>query len=98
VTAGPKRDSINTPRPLLRAVVPLGSVPRKLPWIVLPLQLLRKMAEEEKRFTTSPRTVLLSAEIVKPSPPALAPLNSIVRTALLPRVRGFVLGFEPGWV
>ena len=77
---------MSKPWPLGRLIVPVGSVPMKLPSIrVFAPRLLTLIPLTTKRLMTRPRTTQLLAAKFKPLPAAagLLPSSSMSRTALL---------------
>ena len=77
-------------------VVPVTSVPMKLPSIMLsPFVSIRIALPEPKRLITNPRTVLFPPVILRPFPLASLPSSSIINTALRPSPVEFVLGLAP---
>jgi hypothetical protein len=83
--------------------MPVGSVPMKLPVIVLPLLATvgpMRIAQVGQRLMTSPRTVEppFGPSKARPVPPGptVVPSSSIRRTASSPTASVFAL--EPGWL
>jgi hypothetical protein len=95
--ASPWMSTPSSPLPL--SMVPVGSVPMKLPSTRVPnVGPNTKMPLNGKRFTTRPLTTLLDVTISSPLVPwgALVPSSWTLREASLPTA--LVLGEAPGWV
>ncbi len=80
------------------AMVPVTSVPMKLPSMMTSLVFEISIPDCSKRLITSPRTTELKARMANPfaNAPAWEPSNSMAKVASFPAAS--VFGKAPGWV